>query len=169
MPVAHSAKPTNSANLGFINGTGLADSRRPRLPTTVDLVTQLMELSEKQRAQLSRSTALESVCVLAERLLRQRRQREAFFGKHLFADPCWDMLLDLYVARKKRLRPVSVSSLCIASAVPATTALRWIDTLVQEGLVVRQPDPRDKRRVLVSLTDEGSHKLDRLLTDWLEP
>jgi len=169
MPVAHSAKPTDSANLGFINGMGPTDSRRPRLPSTVELVTQLMELSEKQRAQLSRSKPLESVCVLAERLLRQRRQREACFGKHLFADPCWDMLLDLYVARKRHLRPISVSSLCIASAVPATTALRWIDTLVQEGLVVRQPDPRDKRRVLVSLTDEGSDKLDRLLTDWLEP
>ena len=167
--MAYSAKPAKSANIDFINGVGLADSKQPRLPTTVELVTQLMELSEKQRAQLYRSTPIESVCVLAEQLLRRRRQREAFLGKHLFADPCWDMLLDLYVSRKKRLRPVSVSSLCIASAVPATTALRWIDTLVQEGLVVRQPDPRDKRRVLVSLTDEGSGKLDKLLTDWLDP
>lgn len=79
------------------------------------------------------------------------------------------MLLDLYVSRSKGLRPVSVSSLCIASAVPATTALRWINALVQEGLVARQPDLRDKRRVLVSLTDEGSQKLDILLAKWLEP
>jgi hypothetical protein len=169
MPLAYSAKPNNFANIGFVNDANLADPCPPELPTTMELVTQLIELSKKQRAQLSPSTPIESVCVLAERLLRRRRQREAFFGKHLFADPCWDMLLDLYVSRKKRLRPMSVSSLCIASAVPATTALRWIDTLVQEGLVVRQPDPRDKRRVLVSLTDEGSDKLDKLLTDWLEP
>lgn len=169
MPVAHSAKPTNSANFDFMNGAGPADSRRPTLATTVELVTQLMELSEKQRAQLSRKPPLESACVLAEQILRRRRQREAYFGKHIFADPCWDMLLDLYVAQKKHLRPVSVSSLCIASAVPATTALRWIDTLVQEGLVVRRPDPRDKRRVLVALTDEGSGKMDMLLAEWLEP
>lgn len=167
--MAYSAKATGSVNFGVGDGANPADSWQVQPATTAELVAQLIELGEKQRLQLSRSTQVESVRVLAERLLRQRRQREATFGKHLFADPCWDMLLDLYVSQKKRLRPMSVSSLCIASAVPATTALRWIDTLVQEGLVARHPDPRDKRRVLVSLTDEGSDKLDRLLADWLEP
>lgn len=136
---------------------------------TTELVGQLIALSEIQLREAARNTRPASPCALAEVLLRQRRQREAVFGQHLFADPCWDMLLDLYVSRSKGLRPVSVSSLCIASAVPATTALRWINALVQEGLVARQPDLRDKRRVLVSLTDEGSQKLDILLAKWLEP
>jgi hypothetical protein len=43
--------------------------------------------------------------------------REQFFGPDLFADPAWDILLDLYAARLEQQR-VAVSSLCIAAAVP---------------------------------------------------
>lgn len=132
------------------------------------LVGQLIALNDVQRRKVAQDARPGSVCALAERLLRQRRQREAVFGKHLFADPCWDMLLDLYVSQKIGLRPISVSSLCIASAVPATTALRWIDTLIEEGLMQRQPDPQDRRRVLVRLTSKGEQKLDMLLAGWLE-
>ena len=64
--------------------------------------------------------------------IRARRLRDQFFGDGLFADPAWDILLDLTAARIER-RPVAVSSLCIAAAVPATTALRWIKHLTAEG------------------------------------
>ncbi|PXA92620.1 hypothetical protein DMC47_23535 [Nostoc sp. 3335mG] len=83
--------------------------------------------------------------------IRARRLREQFFGKDLFADPAWDMLLDLFAARLEGGN-VSVSSLCIASSVPPTTALRWITTLTDAGLVARQDDPADKRRAFIVLT-----------------
>src|SRR5690606_9764038 len=67
-------------------------------------------------------------------LLRARRLRDEFLPGDLFADPAWDMLLDLFAARLEQER-VSVSSLCIASAVPPTTALRWIRTLTEKGLL----------------------------------
>lgn len=86
------------------------------------------------------------------RMLRQRRMREQYFPADLFADPAWDMLLDLYAARLDR-QPVSVSSLCIAAAVPATTALRWIKTMTDAGLFVREADPRDGRRIFIALAD----------------
>lgn len=105
---------------------------------------------------------------LTENFIRLRRQRDKIFGGSLFADPAWDMLLDLFVAQEKGLRPVSTSSLCIASAVPATTALRWIETLVQQGLVSRHADPKDGRRVFVRLTDEAWQKMRDLLTPWTE-
>lgn len=54
--------------------------------------------------------------------IRARRLREQMFSPELFADPAWDMLLDLYAARLERRR-VSVSSLCIAAAVPRCGAL----------------------------------------------
>src|SRR3546814_2543305 len=76
-------------------------------------------------------------------MLRQRRMREQYFPADLFADPAWDMLLDLYAARLEH-QPVSVSSLCIAAAVPATTALRWIKTMTEAGLFVREADPQDR-------------------------
>ena len=55
----------------------------------------------------------------------RRQMRSDLFPSAYFADPVWDMLLDLYAAHHEN-RLVSVSSLCIASGVPATTALRWI-------------------------------------------
>lgn len=48
---------------------------------------------------------------------------------------------------------VAVSSLCIAAAVPTTTALRWIKLLTDGGLLVRVPDPQDGRRCFVALAD----------------
>ncbi|MGV1681825.1 MarR family transcriptional regulator [Sphingopyxis sp. NJF-3] len=86
------------------------------------------------------------------RMLRQRRMREQYFPADLFADPAWDMLLDLYAARLER-QPVSVSSLCIAAAVPATTALRWIKTMTDAGLFLREADPDDGRRIFIALAE----------------
>jgi hypothetical protein len=83
-------------------------------------------------------------------VIRARRLRARYFPQDLFADPAWDMLLDLLQAEIAQLR-VPVSSLCIAAAVPATTALRWLKTMVSQGLFVRRADPHDGRRVFVEL------------------
>ena len=94
------------------------------------------------------------------RMLRQRRMREQYFPADLFADPAWDMLLDLYAARLER-QPVSVSSLCIAAAVPATTALRWIKTMTDAGLFLREADPHDGRRIFIALAEAARDALSR--------
>lgn len=88
-------------------------------------------------------------------VIRRRRLRDRYFGPDLFADPAWDMLLDLYAARLEDTR-VSVSSLCIAAAVPPTTALRWIGTLTAQKLFVRRADPEDRRRIYIDLSDEAA-------------
>ncbi len=88
-------------------------------------------------------------------IIRARRLRDRFFGGDLFADPAWDMLLDLMAARLER-RQVAVSSLCIAAAVPPTTALRWIRTLTQAGLFERRPDPEDGRRMFIAISDHAA-------------
>jgi hypothetical protein len=87
-------------------------------------------------------------------VIRARRMRAQFFADELFADPAWDMLLDLFAAQLER-RQVSVSSLCIAAAVPPTTALRWIGTLHDAGLFERQADPTDRRRAYIGLSPRG--------------
>jgi DNA-binding MarR family transcriptional regulator len=91
-------------------------------------------------------------------LLRARRLREQFLPADLFADPAWDMMLDLMAARLCGQR-VSVSSLCIAAAVPPTTALRWIRQLTERGVFARIDDPADGRRVFIELTDEAADAL----------
>lgn len=85
-------------------------------------------------------------------VIRRRRLRDRFFGEGLFADPAWDILLDLYAARLEG-KHVSVSSLCIAAAVPPTTALRWITVLTEKGMLVREADPQDRRRIYIALSD----------------
>jgi predicted transcriptional regulator len=97
-------------------------------------------------------------------VIRARRLRGRYFPEDLFADPAWDMMLDLLQAEISHLR-VPVSSLCIAAAVPATTALRWLKTLVQEGLFVRRADPHDGRRVFVELAPQASQALRRFFAD----
>lgn len=97
-------------------------------------------------------------------VIRARRLRSRFFPEELFADPAWDMLLDLLQAEISHLR-VPVSSLCIAAAVPATTALRWLKTLVSQGLFLRRADPHDGRRVFVELAPETSQALRRYFAE----
>lgn len=91
-------------------------------------------------------------------MIRGRRLREQFFDGGLFADPAWDMMLDLMAARLE-MRQVAVSSLCIAASVPPTTALRWIKTLTDSGLFVRIADPRDGRRVFIELSTVAAEGL----------
>ena len=97
-------------------------------------------------------------------VIRARRLRARYFDELLFADPAWDMLLDLLAAEIAQHR-VPVSSLCIAAAVPATTALRWIKTMTDEKLFVRRADPHDGRRVFIELAPGTSAAMHRYFAE----
>ncbi|WP_067735035.1 hypothetical protein [Novosphingobium naphthalenivorans] len=97
---------------------------------------------------------------LVRKIIRQRQQRAQYFEAGLFADPAWDMLLDLAAARVEHKR-VSVTSLCIASGVPPTTALRWIGQMVETGLFARVCDDSDRRRAFIELTDKAAEAMAR--------
>jgi DNA-binding MarR family transcriptional regulator len=97
----------------------------------------------------------QTITVAAVRaLLKYRRNRDYFFSEGLFADPAWDILLELYAAELGQQR-LSVTSLCAGAAVPGTTALRWITQLERKGYINRCPDPLDGRRFFVSLSSDG--------------
>ena len=93
-------------------------------------------------------------------LISHRQARARYFDGELFADPAWDILLDLAAAKVER-HQVSVTSLCIAAGVPATTALRWIGQMVDAGLLLRIADPADKRRVHIALADHTADAMAR--------
>jgi len=97
---------------------------------------------------------------LVRRIIENRQKRARFFDGELFADPAWDMLLDLTAARAEHVR-VSVTSLCIASGVPPTTALRWIGQMVESGLFVRVEDESDRRRAFIALSDRAADAMAR--------
>lgn len=97
---------------------------------------------------------------LVRQIIRQRQLRARYFDDDLFADPAWDILLDLTAARAEHTR-VSVTSLCIASGAPPTTALRWISQMVKAGLLKRVEDEADKRRAFITLTDKAADAMAR--------
>lgn len=99
---------------------------------------------------------------MLHRIIRCRRLRAQLFGENLFADPAWDMLLDLAVARAQA-KQVSVMALCHASGVPSTTALRWIRLLEEAGLVLREDDARDRRRSNIRLSSHAEVAMETYL------
>lgn len=101
-------------------------------------------------------------------LIARRQARAKFFDGELFADPAWDMLLDLTAAYGESQR-VSVTSLCIAALVPATTALRWIKQLVDTGVFKRVADPSDKRRAFITLSDPSRQAMARYFAEIKAP
>jgi DNA-binding MarR family transcriptional regulator len=54
-----------------------------------------------------------------------------------------------------------------ATLVTSGTMTNRIDRLTEAGLVHREPDPRDRRGVLVTLTEEGKARVDAALEDLL--
>jgi hypothetical protein len=137
------------------------------------IASTLARLSEGPAAQTHRPVpfadkdAPEVSAEAVRAVIRARRLRSRYFPEELFADPAWDMLLDLLQAEISHLR-VPVSSLCIAAAVPATTALRWLKTMVSQGIFIRRADPHDGRRVFVELAPETSQALRRYFAE-VEP
>lgn len=91
---------------------------------------------------------------LVRSIQQARLDRIRFFPPQLFADPAWDMLLELYAAQLAELE-VSVADLCIASYAPATVALECLSALERERLVERQTDPFDERRFTLTLSDRA--------------
>lgn len=95
-----------------------------------------------------------------------RRLRSRFLPAHLFADPSWDMLLDLYDAELAATQ-ISVTLLSASSSLPLTTALRRLDVLEEQGLVSRFEDPSDRRKTLVRLTGQGLDAMEKFFTHYV--
>jgi DNA-binding MarR family transcriptional regulator len=100
----------------------------------------------------------------ARAMYRNRRARNRHFDDSLFAEPRWDILLDLFIAAEEG-RTISVSSACIGAAVPHATALRHLGAMQHKGLVARQADPRDARCQQVRITDEAAASMYDLFAD----
>ena len=81
-------------------------------------------------------------------LIAGYRMRDESFGP--LSEPQWRMLMDIHANGSAR-----VTAVCAASGVAATTALRHLEMLQEEGFVTRTPDRTDRRVDIVSLTDKA--------------
>lgn len=96
----------------------------------------------------------DKLATIATSIYRTRQHRRSYFDPSLFAEPGWDMLLDLFINRVRGAR-VSTTSLCLAGGVPQATGLRWIGVLEKQGLLRRFNAPDDARLVLIEITAKG--------------
>lgn len=97
-------------------------------------------------------------------LIMARRGREAIFGRHLFSDPAWDILLELYAAHLGD-RAVFLAELATAIGTPRPTTKRWASALEAQGLV--RCDGTDRPdRLRISLTTDGASRMKQLADQW---
>jgi hypothetical protein len=80
----------------------------------------------------------------------------------LFDDPAMAIILRLFMARREH-RSCTVSELGKADDIPFSSAQRWVNRFVDEGLVAVGTDPSDQRKGLVRLTDFGTEMMDQWL------
>ena len=108
---------------------------------------KLSRLSDRQIEEIYPSLARK-----AKRIYDERLRRRSIISLPIFDEPGWDMLLDLYWHRAQG-RKISVSSACLASNAPSTTALRYLLLLEENGWVESTESNLDKRTRLVAITD----------------
>jgi DNA-binding MarR family transcriptional regulator len=108
-----------------------------------------------------------SRAAFAERVYKLRRLRSKYFPEGLFADPAWDILLLLYSLEQGGKR-ISISAVCASAGVPVTTGHRWIERLIEAGLVERERHPSDRRMVWLRLSPATVERLDAYLDDMID-
>ena len=84
-------------------------------------------------------------------------------GNGLFADSCWNMCLDIYICGLKE-QQVTVSAVAHSSGIPMTTAMRYINVMVEQGLLQKSSNPADHRMVFVAVSLECRNKIEKLLS-----
>lgn len=95
---------------------------------------------------------------VAKNIRTSRVERSQYFETDLFGEASWDILLALYIARHEGY-VMKTAVVCYESGVPATTAIRWIDRLAEDGYVIKRPNPVDARSTLLELSDNAEAKL----------
>ena len=98
-------------------------------------------------------------------VLLVRRARSDILGKHLFSDPAWDILLELYAAKLGE-RTMSLTDVARAIETPRSTAKRWVAALEERDLVQSRIDPAESNVIWISLTKQGADKLVHLTDHW---
>lgn len=109
------------------------------------------------------SPVLANSVALAKVLLTMQEWRiDVVLDEQLLDEVSWTILLDLYAASRLGQR-LSISSACIGSQAPATTALRHIHQLTQAGLIRRTADPHDARRIYLQIEPVTAQRLEAWL------
>ena len=143
-----------------LSGRDLEDARR-LLGLLSGKTDGLPPRSSGDQPELGREVLLHH----ARRILAGRRRRSEHFGRAMFGEPAWEMLLLLYIGLGS-IR-MSAGGLAHAAGYSKATTMRWVGYLEKENLVQREQHPTDQRTFFVTLTEKGISLLELYLSDTL--
>jgi hypothetical protein len=99
----------------------------------------------------------------AELVLALRERRARMFEGSFSPEPPFALLLALYV-HEEREPDVTMTRLAQLAWISHSTAIRWFETLFDQGWLERREDPKDKRQIFVSLSAKARTALDNLFS-----
>lgn len=154
----------------------LLDQARMQISTagdTVDHARRLVDrdiapipapVEEEQDDYLRPQLAQPDLIATARKLIAFRKARDAAFHlPHLFVDPAWEILLDLFVSDGGKTQR-AVSQACAGAAVPHTTALRYLKALEDHALIERTGSGADRDDIHVKLSRSARQAIERILS-----
>lgn len=145
-------------------------------PVNPDHVVRIIRsLREERRAEDRRSRqplgSMEEIALLKIAI-------NAASNRHVvardMAEGAWLILIEAAVYHMQE-QPLFVTSACIASGAPISSAVRYINDLEENGYLRRMPDPADGRRTSIVITERGLELVEsytrrlRKRLDQLEP
>ncbi len=127
-------------------------------------MTEGKDSSDDDQMLISRSMDDGDLISRAEKYLNWGRLKSRILdsGNGLFANSCWNMCLDIFICDLKDQR-ITVSSIAHSSGIPMTTAMRYINVMVEQGLLHKTPNSADNRMIFVSVSEDCSEKIRELL------
>ena len=154
---ASSDRSEDLPSLVALTGSDLEDARR--------LLHLLTQSREPATGGSGAPFGPDALLARARKILTDRQKRVERFGRAMFGEPAWEMLLLLYVAQASAR--YTASRLARVSGYSKATAIRWLDYLEKEKLILRKSHPTDQRSVFIELTDKGISSLELYLADTL--
>lgn len=118
---------------------------------------------DRSRALRSSSVDHKTITHIARRLFEERQLRNQHLPlSDMFGEPAWDVLLFIFVSQAKG-KGAKVDGLAIASRMPVTEALRWLERLEKREMVFAFRDEENSGEVFLRLTAKGHSAMSQYL------
>ena len=143
---------------------------RLRLRGKVSRLVQSLTTASHAHAQLGQQGFAELPVIpdeIVTRAFEEWRERGSYLPSEMLSEPAWGILLELLLSEIQG-RVASLSRIRKISAVPASTADRWLKALERHGLVLRRTGAVHPNDEIVSLSRSGSSALRSYFHDVVE-
>ena len=159
LPPRHFVQPLEGHDESELAGLAIARSTREieRIAAVID-----QHRGTEAGGELVEDHDAKRNAFMARRLLEISHQVDSVFEGPLLANPGWDILLDLFIQRSEGKR-ISIISVCIAANAPTSTALRYIQAMLDSGAIVKAHPVEGSLELLIELSDATYSKMQSIL------